>query len=167
MLGNNKLIKNIIVILLLTSTNSKSQIHHDMISSQGKTKKTLTGHYITHSIGQQSVIGNFEANGINLNQGFQQTLWSKLINSNSPNIILNYYPNPFIKEINFKFISNLNFREIFICLYDTSGKMVFNNQYIINENNELTVVINNLSSGNYLMNITNPEINHSIKFVKK
>ena len=45
------------IFLFIIPIFSFSQLHHDMISSQGNTKKISSGHYVTQTVGQLSVIG--------------------------------------------------------------------------------------------------------------
>ena len=73
-----------------------SQLHHQMISSHGSTNTTSEGFVITQTIGQQSITGNSEVAGLVYGQGFQQSIWTRLINSNDQNFMAEYYPNPFI-----------------------------------------------------------------------
>lgn len=41
-------------------------LHHQMISSQGTSKVFGNGIYVSQTIGKQSVIGNYNVNGVNI-----------------------------------------------------------------------------------------------------
>ncbi len=53
------------LILSLFLWNASAQLHHQMLSSQGSTSKTQKGVIVTQTIGQQSVNGNYTAEGFN------------------------------------------------------------------------------------------------------
>ena len=107
-----KRMKLIVYVLFIIPIFSFSQLHHDMISSQGETKKISSGHYVTQTVGQLSVIGNKQINGFNVGQGFQQSAWVRLINSSSTEIMAEYFPNPFIDKVTFNFTNVINGADI-------------------------------------------------------
>ena len=144
-----------------------SQLHHDMMSSQGKTKKISSGHYITQTIGQLSVIGNSEVPGFSIGQGFQQSSWTRLINSSNTSIIADYFPNPFIDQVTFNFVSVINGNNLKVSLFDITGKLVYKKKHNLNEDGKLIIKLNNLSSGIYLINLSNSEIKYFTKLIKK
>ena len=155
------------LFLLLFPLFSFSQLHHEMMSSQGATKKISSGHYVTQTIGQLSVIGNKQINGFNIGQGFQQSIWSKLVSSSTPNIIAEYFPNPFINKVTFNFTNVINGANINVSLFDTAGRLVYNQKHDLSEDGKLILLLNNLSSGSYLINLSNSEIKYFTKLIKK
>ena len=64
--------KLIYITFLLATTTASAQLHHQMLSSQGATIKFSNGITVTQTIGQQSVIGNYNNQHVKLGQGFQQ-----------------------------------------------------------------------------------------------
>jgi hypothetical protein len=72
----------LLLLALLFSISSlySQELHHQMLSSQGTSKELSNGMYVSQTIGQQSVIGNYTRDGKTYGQGFQQSYWSKFIN---------------------------------------------------------------------------------------
>ncbi len=141
-------------------------IHHQMVSAQGISKTLPNGMFISQTIGQQSVIGNFTNNGYTFGQGFQQSVWSKYIHSNSNNVITTItYPNPFISSINFQFSQVIN-ETISVSIFDIRGRLVFtqNKQAI---NTILTIELPNLASSNYLVHLTTSNYNYFTQILKQ
>ena len=158
---------NLFILSFLIPVLCFSQLHHEMISSQGKTKKIASGHYVTQTIGQLTVTGNSEVSGFNISQGFQQSVWTRLINSSSTGITADYFPNPFIDQITFNFINVINGNNLTVSLFDIAGKLVYNRKHNLNEDGKLVLKLNNLSSGIYLINLSNSEIKYFTKLIKK
>ena len=75
--------KNFTWIFLALAINSYGQdLHHQMLSSQGKSTILRNGMLVSQTIGQQSVIGN-HTNEVTVGQGFQQSHWAKYVKSNT------------------------------------------------------------------------------------
>ena len=154
-------------VLLIIPIFSFSQLHHDMISSQGNSKIISSGHYVSQTIGQLSVIGNYEINGFNIGQGFQQSIWESLLNISTPNIIANFFPNPFINKVTFNFTNVINGADINILMYDTAGRLVYRQKHNLDDDGRLILLLENLSSGSYLIYLSNSKINYFTKLIKK
>jgi hypothetical protein len=93
-----------LAFLFSFSTFYSQELHHQMMSAQGTSKEHSNGIYVSQTIGQQSVIGNYTKAGKTYCQGYQKSVWSKYISSNSNNAITTVtYPNPFVSTINFQF----------------------------------------------------------------
>ena len=106
----------------------QNSLHHQMLSSQGTSKVLSNGTYVSQTIGQQSLIGNYSKNGTTYGQGFQQSVWNKYIQSTTNNPITTVvYPNPFISTINFQFSQPIK-DVINIELFDIRGRLVFQKQ---------------------------------------
>ena len=96
------------LILTLTLSlffwNASAQLHHQMLSSQGSTSVTSSGVIVTQTIGQQSVIGNYDNQYFKIGQGFQQAKqanWSRIILEQTiPEFEVSIYPNPFNNIVN-------------------------------------------------------------------
>ena len=135
-----------------------------MISAQGNTSKS-DNLVVTQTIGQQSIIGNYNVANFHYNQGFQQPFWNRLIQSNQPEFLAEYFPNPFIDKITFRFL-NLDNEEFNITLYDTAGRLVYQTKENLTEN---TIVLNltDLPSGSYLVRLFNTKKTFYTKIIKK
>ena len=142
-----------------------SQLHHQMISSQGSTSTTSEGIVITQTIGQQSVVGNSEVAGLAFGQGFQQSIWTRLINSNDQNFMAEYYPNPFFDQVTFRF-TNMSDEIITIDIFDVAGRQVFSKRKNVVED-KLILQLSSLSSGSYLVRLYNEKKTFYTKLIKK
>ncbi|RAR70183.1 T9SS type A sorting domain-containing protein [Flavobacterium aciduliphilum] len=146
--------KYVLILFFGSSTLLYSQtLHHQMLGAQGTSKVLSNGTYISQSIGQQSVIGNYTKDGITYGQGFQQSVWSKYIETNSSNSITTItYPNPFVQTINFQFskpITDL----ISIMVFDIRGRLIYQESKLAVEN-ILTIELPQLASSNYLVKLS-------------
>ena len=140
-------------MVIVFSSATAQQLHHQMLSSQGTAKNLPNGMYVSQSIGQLSVIGNQTVQGYTYGQGFQQSVWSKYINSNSTsNITTITYPNPFINTVNFQFSQVIN-DNISIAIYDVRGRLVFTEEKNPT-GNILTIELPNFASSNYLVKLS-------------
>jgi hypothetical protein len=142
------------LITLLISISCFSQdLHHQALSSQGISKELSNGFYVSQTIGQQSVIGNYTRDGKTYGQGYQQSIWSQYIQSTANNPITTVvYPNPFVSSINFQFSQPINER-IQMELFDVRGRLIFQTEQEPIDN-LLTVSLPNLASSNYLVKLT-------------
>lgn len=131
----------------------QNSLHHQMLSSQGTSKVLSNGTYVSQTIGQQSLIGNYSKNGTTYGQGFQQSVWNKYIQSTTNNPITTVvYPNPFISTINFQFSQPIK-DVINVELFDIRGRLVFQKQKLTEEN-ILTLELPNIASSNYLVRLS-------------
>ena len=80
------------------------ELHHQMLSAQGKSTVLANGTYVSQTIGQQSVIGNYTRDGKTYGQGFQQSMWGNFIKGNAANTITD---------------------KILVELFDVRGRLVF------------------------------------------
>ena len=147
--------KKLLLILLLSCNAAFSQnLHHQMLSSQGDSKILPNGMYVSQTIGQQSVSGNYSSDNKTFGQGFQQSNWSRYFNQNSSQntIVTTTFPNPFISTINFQFSTSIK-DEISVSLFDVRGRLVYHENKAI-AGNTLTIDIPNLASSNYLVQLS-------------
>tara|TARA_B100002019_G_C21259969_1_gene596153 strand:- start:1559 stop:1966 length:408 start_codon:yes stop_codon:yes gene_type:complete len=135
-----------------------------MISSHGNTFKS-DNLIVTQTIGQQSIVGNYDVANFHYNQGFQQTFWYRLIQSNQPDFLADYFPNPFTEKITFRF-TNLNNEPFEINIFDTSGRLVFNAKQNLNED-LLVLDLTKLPSGSYLVSFYNTKKIFYTKIIRK
>ena len=151
-------------LIFITPLWGFSQLHHQMISSQGSTNIT-EGIVVTQTIGQQSIIGNSEVAGLAFGQGFQQSIWTRLINSNDQNFMAEYYPNPFFDQVTFRF-TNMSDEIITIDIFDVAGKQVYSKRKNVIED-KLILQLGNLSDGSYLVRLYNEKKTFYTKLIKK
>ena len=142
------------------------ELHHQAISSTGTSKVLSNGTYISQTIGQQSVIGNYTKDGITIGQGFQQSVWSKYINSSFNNTISTVtYPNPFISTINFQFSQPIN-ETISVALFDIRGRLIYSEDKKAIDN-ILTLELPNLASSNYLARLSTKNYTYYTQILKQ
>lgn len=142
------------------------ELHHQMISSGGSVNKLKTGHYISQTIGQQSIVGSRSNQGYQIFQGFQQGLWSTLIQEaklTQPNAIL-VYPNPVREIVNFQFSETLS-GSIQILFFDTLGRLI-SHTITKSTDNSVRMTLNFLAPGMYLVQLKHKERTHYTKLLK-
>ena len=145
-------------------TNSQV-LHHQMISSQGSSNKTLEGLLIRQSIGQQSAVGNFKKDYL-VQQGFQQALWANYLTTNHQiETTVTCYPNPFSTMLNFIFSKQLN-SIIRINIFDFSGKLVYEASKI-NSNELVNIDLAHLASGCYLVRLVSTDFIYHNQIIRK
>ena len=159
--------KHCVWIFLALTLNSFSQdLHHQMLSSQGTSKTLPNGIFVSQTIGQQSVIGNYTKDGKTYGQGFQQSVWSKYISTNSNNAITTVtYPNPFISTINFQFSQAIK-EPISVSVFDIRGRLICNQEKQAS-GNTLTIDLPNLASSNYLVRLSSPNYTYYTQILKQ
>ncbi len=148
---------NLLILALVASSFLSSQsLHHQMIGCQGGSFSNSSYKNLLFTVGQQSVIGTFVDN-FSVQQGFQQSNWNKLIEQNSKSINTVVYPNPFTDVVNFSFSKSPGV-DISICVFDLSGRLV-HSEVVKNNNNLISIVLNDLSSSEYFVKLrSNSEI---------
>ncbi|MEC4047950.1 T9SS type A sorting domain-containing protein [Flavobacterium sp. SUN046] len=142
------------MILLLSTSVYSQKLHHQMLSSQGNSKVLPNGMYISQSIGQQSVSGNYTVDKKTYGQGFQQSNWSRYLSQNNDqnSESTTTYPNPFMDNVNFQFSIPIQ-DEVSISLFDVRGRLIYSEIKAVN-GNLLTVELPNLASSNYLVQLS-------------
>ena len=156
----------LLVFLFSFSTLYSQELHHQMLSAQGSSKELSNGIYVSQTIGQQSVIGNYTKEGKTYGQGYQQSVWSKYISTNSNNAITTVtYPNPFISTINFQFSQAIK-EPISVSVFDIRGRLIFNQEKQAS-GNILTIDLPNLASSNYLVRLSSPNYTYYTQILKQ
>lgn len=141
-------------------------LHHQMLSAQGTSKVLSNGIYVSQTIGQQSVTGNYTQNSVTYRQGFQQSVWSKYINSSLNNPVTTVtYPNPFISTINFQFSQPIK-ETISISIFDIGGRLIYSEDKKANDN-ILTLELPNLASSNYLVQLSTTNFTYYTQIIKQ
>jgi hypothetical protein len=140
------------------------QLHHEMISSQGGTTTTANGHLVRYTVGQQSVTGT-STNGYVVQQGFQQSNWSKILEQNTVSVATIVYPNPFVNEVNFTFSTSPG-EKISAYVFDVLGRLVYSED-VKNDNNSIKLSLVQLSTAEYLVRLTADKFIFSTKILKQ
>jgi hypothetical protein len=140
------------------------QLHHEMISSQGGTTTTANGHLVRYTVGQQSVTGT-STNGYVVQQGFQQSNWSKILEQNTVSVATIVYPNPFVNEVNFTFSTSPG-EKISAFVFDVLGRLVYSEE-VKNDNNSIKLSLVHLSTADYLVRLTADKFIFSTKIIKQ
>ena len=155
-----------LIIFLFPTIVFSQELHHEMISSQGKNVELESGIYVTQSIGQQSITGNVNNSSSKIIQGYQQVYWKNLIASTSPvSINITFYPNPATDVVNFNF-SNLETSKVNVMIFDYSGRNLANSEIDIAAFKSV-LDVSMLPSGSYLIYLHNNKINFYTKIIKK
>jgi hypothetical protein len=158
--------KQFILFLCIATISTYGQtISRQTIASQGTSKVLSNGIFISQSVGQQSVIGNYKGD-VNLNQGFQQSQWNRLLSSNPPKLISTLiYPNPFLSTIHFQF-SQPVLQPIAVAIFDVTGKLVYRTTKSIS-NSILQLDLQNLAVGVYFVRLQSTTFQYYSKIVKQ
>ena len=154
----------LILSLLLNSSFIFSQLHYQAISVQSSNYKSSKYH-VFQTIGQSSPIGNFSKNNQIVFQGYHQPILKikdvSRLNSSS----VSMYPNPFLGEINFKFLSHIP-KNLEISIYDINGKLI-KDFYKEIDSNILKLNLYDLTNANYVITLKGQDFLYSTKIIKK
>ena len=159
--------KHTLLFALITFNAFSQPLHHQMLSAQGTSVALSSGAYVSQTIGQQSVTGNYTKNGFTYGQGYQQHLWGKYIKSSSTttSITTTTYPNPFVETVNFQFSQPIS-DVITISVFDIRGRLIFQQEKRANES-LLTVELPQLASSNYLVRLAATNYIYYTQILKK
>lgn len=140
-------------------------LHHQSINSQGNSIKLNTGLVVNQTIGQQSSSVTSKSSVV-VQQGFQQSFWSTLIERSTSSNSLQFvvYPNPFVTSINFQF-SNVDDQKATISIFDIQGRMLLNKEIKI-INSLISMDLSTLSEAEYLVRLTMNSSVHYCKIIK-
>lgn len=156
-------------LLLLFSITFHGQIlHHQMISSQGTTKKAANGVIVKQTVGQMSSSGNYDSNNMIVGQGFQQSSWERLIVFNDVNLSddVKIFPNPFVDIIKFQFLKPIA-EIISVSIFDQNGRLVFVSEENVEEEQIMTLDLSRLPSSMFLVRLKSFKFNYYIKIIKQ
>lgn len=152
-------------ILTLTFVKIFSQnIHHQMISSQAKTRISNSGLIVKQTVGQVSISGSYSGNFI-VQQGFQQSFWDGYLSGSNP-ILVSASPNPFTDQVQFDF-SDLKNEKISFQIFNSTGTCVYLKEFSMTKDQSIRLSLGNLSIGMYLIKIAASDFNHFCKIIKK
>ena len=158
---------NLIVIIyfMFTLFTFSQEIQREVISSQGESVELDSGIYVTQTIGQHS-IASYSTDNLTVQQGYQQSFWNSLINTNEEfNMDITFYPNPTIDYVNFNF-SNLESSDLNVLVFDYAGRVLITTKIDI-ENYKTKLDLSSLPSGSYLIYLNTNKFNYHTKIIKK
>tara|TARA_B100000768_G_scaffold92410_1_gene86381 strand:+ start:395 stop:886 length:492 start_codon:yes stop_codon:yes gene_type:complete len=159
----NNLVVNLLFLFSLSSFCQ--ELHHEIISSQGKNVELDSGVYVTQTIGQHS-IASYSVDNLTVQQGYQQSFWGSLINNNEEfSMDITFYPNPTIDYVNFNF-SNLESSDLNVLVFDYAGRVLITTKINI-ENYKTKLDLSSLPSGSYLIYLNTNKFNYHTKIIKK
>jgi len=157
--------KILFFVLIFPFLLVSQELHHEIISSQGKSVELDSGIYVSQTIGQHS-IASYSIDNLTVQQGYQQSFWSSLINTNEEfSTEINFYPNPTIDIVNFNF-SNLESSELNVLVFDYAGRVLITTKINI-EDYKTKLDLSSLSSGSYLIYLNTNKFNYHTKIIKK
>jgi hypothetical protein len=157
--------KILFFVLIFPFLLVSQELHHEIISSQGKSVELDSGIYVSQTIGQHS-IASYSIDNLTVQQGYQQSFWSSLINTNEEfSTEINFYPNPTIDIVNFNF-SNLESSDLNVLVFDYAGRVLITTKINI-ENYKTKVDLSSLPSGSYLIYLNTNKFNYHTKIIKK
>ena len=156
--------KALLLYLIFCNLSRAQSLHHQMISCQGGNSSNTSVASVSFTVGQQSVIGT-ATNGFTVQQGFQQSNWNKVIQLNTISVNTTVHPNPFKDVVNFSFSKSPG-NDISIIVFDLLGRLVYTD-VIKNEENLISVNLNNLPSAEYFVKLTSNNYIFSTKILKQ
>lgn len=159
--------KKIILIFFLSSifTYTKCQsIYKQTISSLGSSNLVGNSGLIIHqSIGQLSIIGNFNLQNNTVHQGFLKGIYP--ISKSLDKVFVVPYPNPFQEKLVLEFFPFLE-TLIKVSIYDLNGKMVHQMDYKTEEN-KVFLDLKFLSNSVYLVLVSSGNKVFHTRIIKK
>lgn len=164
MINFKTIFKALLLYFIFCNLSQAQSLHHQMISCQGGYSPNTSVASVSFTVGQQSVIGTV-TNGFSVQQGFQQSNWGKIMQQNTLSLNTTVYPNPFKDVVNFSFSKSPG-NDISIVVFDLLGRIVYTD-VIKNEENLISVNLNNLSSAEYFVKLTSNNYIFSTKILKQ
>ncbi|MCK8479617.1 T9SS type A sorting domain-containing protein [Psychroserpens algicola] len=157
-----------IACVLFYSVSFAQTLKKETLTNQGSSHFVYANnksYFIQESIGQASVIRTFHTGNYSVRQGFLQPINVSLLDSDSNTLIdAIIFPNPFSETV------TINFREpIFdvldLYISDMSGRVIISNRY--NPSQSLSIFINDVRNGVYMMTIVMREKKLVAKLIKR
>ena len=153
----------------MTFTYSVAQeIMRSTVGVSGASSLVSSGsklYFVQQSVGQASVIGKFQSNGMVLRQGFIQppVLSSKVIPEET-NLQAVIYPNPVNNDVNITFKEDVK-ESVYIRIFDMLGRSVYDKK--LNAAQQLKINLSFLASANYIFLINTGEKQFKANLIKQ
>lgn len=144
------------------------QIQRFTIGVQGSSNVVSTNetnYLIQQSIGQTSVIGNFQFGKIVLRQGFiQPPIITGSIIKEETSILASLYPNPFNSSITVLFGETME-KTLSIFVYDMLGRNVYQDSRKASQS--IQIDLERLASAKYILHITSGNKHFKANLIKR
>jgi hypothetical protein len=148
------------------SLSSGQILHRQSLSSNGVATLTQNGLFVSHTIGQSISSQTVKKSSSIVQQGFQQSLFSKsgfVVNNSNVSIETKVFPNPFISTVTINFSEEI-LGEIQVKISDMLGRVVF---ISTTQPDNKSIFIDNLDflqAGSYFLhlNATNYRFNNQL-----
>lgn len=159
--------KKLLVLFIICTMGVKAQeLNRETLSSQGTYVELASGYSVSQSIGQSSVIGSNNLDSVFLNQGFQFPFLFKNYTSYNPNeISMLAYPNPFVKELNFRFKGTID-ESVILTVYDLLGRIIHQSTNKVIDNHFL-INLDHLASTNYFCVLKTFNYSEMVQIIKQ
>ncbi len=157
--------KHFLSLFFISASLCSQTLHHAALAAQGSTKILSSGHYISQSIGQNSVIGYSSTRNSENLQGFQQHAQNLYRLQHNHSGTVTVFPNPFDKEVRFQFSEN-NVENTHIYVYDLLGRVVFK-KTVTPENNTIILQLPFLATAVYNVQLKGPNYFYTTKIIKR
>lgn len=149
------------------SAGNAQEIMRSTIGAAGSSS-TLSGetaYLVQQSIGQSSVIGKFQTNGVIARQGFiQPPVLSAKVIPEETNLLAIIYPNPFESQVIVSFNERLK-ESLSIYIYDVLGRVVYDDNRAATQ--KVTINLDHLSSGMYILQIASGSKQFKANIIKR
>ena len=150
--------------LFLYSSSIYAQLHHQTIGALGGSQ-IKSNYYVSHSVGQSSVVGTSQLNSTIISQGYQQPIFNEYILQPSSNLHeVKFYPNPFSTLLTFDF--SLDYDNIQTTIIDINGRIVFKNT-VSSVDQSIVLNLPFLSDSEYIITLTALNFYYQTKIIKK
>lgn len=155
--------------LLQQQILAQSNLVRSTTGASGTSEEIAHGgsiYIIQQTVGQPSVIGTVSHDNYTFRQGFiQPDVFSKIVEKDMPlDLQLVIYPNPFDNQITLAFTEDIK-NDIHISVFNILGARVFSKSY--KSNQQIDVVLDWLSSGEYILKTVANQKQFIAKILKK
>ena len=154
--------KNIVMILLMTTISYSQSISKQVIGTAGKTQSN-SNLKVSWTAGEP-VVGLMTAGGNQLGNGYYPALdlQALSVEDNVLDVQLRVYPNPTSQSL---YVTHPNMSSFGITILDLNGKQLYSG----NINKDEPLDVSNYTQGMYLVSVENKETNkkNTYKIIKK
>jgi Secretion system C-terminal sorting domain len=158
----------ITVMCFVGLTLSAQNIQRSTLGSSGDATEITIGdksYYVSHSVGQNSVIGTFSKDNYTIRQGFQQPpIKVEIIRGLDNHLNVVVYPNP-VKTIVTILFNEVLKASINVVVYDISGKVVIDKSQ--NPTRSFNLDMSSFASGVYLLKLTSENKKFNARLIKE
>ncbi len=143
-------------------------LHRQIFSNNGVSFLSKNGVYISHTIGQSVSSQTIKNSSFSIQQGFQQSTFSKLdVNIDDSKLLIEtkIYPNPFHYKLTVSFSTAIS-GKMQVTLTDVLGRVVFFTS-LLPVNNTITIeALDFLPAGSYFIILNAPNYNYKNQLIK-